>query len=277
MTPVPRGLRHMTRWGAMVGAVLGVLLGSLLLVATPREAMAQDARAFVGTLGEQAIQVLGPSVSPAQRLARFRELFRNDFDVPGIGQFVLGRYWRTATPQEQQEFLALFQEYIVRAYSARLGEYGGEPFRVTGVRPNADETIVTSEIIRSNSSRVAVDWYLIGGTGQYKITDVYVGGISMKVTQRDEFAAVIQRSGGQVGGLIDPRQFVTVDADQRDTGVRRGDGEGAHRHHALMHRCVGAGDHQPPEGVARKAKFQRRAHAGERSTAWSASTLRAWA
>ena len=183
-------------------AAIGVCALTLLFFAVPREATAQDARAFIGTLGTEAIQVLGPSVSAAQRLARFRELFRNDFDVPGIGQFVLGRYWRTATPQEQQEFLALFQEYIVRAYSTRLGEYGGEPFRVTGSRPNGVETVVSSEIIRANGNRIAVDWYLIDRGGSHKITDVYVGGVSMKVTQRDEFSSIIQRNGGQVGALI---------------------------------------------------------------------------
>lgn len=184
-----------------IGAALGAFFALGLVLATPREADAQDARAFIGTLGEQAIQVLGPNVPETQRQARFRDLFRDDFDLPGIGQFVLGRYWRVATPQEQQDFLGLFQEYLVRAYSARLGAYGGEPFRVTGVRPNGEETIVTSEIIRRNGAPIAVDWYLIG-RGPFKITDVYVGGVSMKVTQRDEFASVIQRNGGQVGALI---------------------------------------------------------------------------
>ncbi len=183
-------------------SAVGVLALTVMFFFVPREAAAQDARAFVSTLGTEAIQVLGPSVSAAQRLARFRELFRNDFDVPGIGQFVLGRYWRTATPQEQQDFLGLFQEYIVRAYSTRLAEYGGEPFRVTGSRPNGAETVVSSEIIRTNGSRIAVDWYLIDRGASHKITDVYVGGVSMKVTQRDEFASVIQRNGGQVGALI---------------------------------------------------------------------------
>lgn len=187
----------MTRFSAAIGALALIVLA----VAVPRPAAAQDARAFIGTLGTEAIRVLGPSVPSAQRLARFRELFRNDFDVPGIGQFVLGRYWRIATPQEQQEFLALFQEYIVRAYSTRLSEYGGEPFRVTGARPNGAETVVASEIIRPNGGRIVVDWYLID-RGGFKITDVYVGGVSMKVTQRDEFASVIQRNGGQVGALI---------------------------------------------------------------------------
>jgi phospholipid transport system substrate-binding protein len=183
-------------------AAVGVLALTALFFSVPREATAQDARGFISTLGTEAIQVLGPSVPAAQRLARFRELFRNDFDVPGIGRFVLGRYWATATPQEQQDFLALFQEYIVRAYSTRLAEYGGEPFRVTGSRPNGGETVVSSEIIRANGSRIAVDWYLIDRGAAHKITDVYVGGVSMKVTQRDEFASVIQRNGGQVGALI---------------------------------------------------------------------------
>ena len=183
-------------------AAAGALLLFALVMAQPRQAAAQDARGFVNTLGTRAIEVLGPAVPAAQRLARFRELFHDDFDVPGIGRFVLGRYWNTASAQEQKEFLGLFQEYIVRAYSVRLGEYGGEPFRVTGARPNGEETIVSSEIIRSNGSRVGVDWYLIHPAGGFKITDVYVGGVSMKVTQRDEFGSVIQRNGGRVEALL---------------------------------------------------------------------------
>ena len=170
--------------------------------AAPRVTAAEDPRAFINTLGTRAIEVLGPGVAQPQRLARFRELFHNDFDIPGIGQFVLGRYWRTANPQEQQEFLGLFQEYIVQAYSARLGQYGGAPFRVTGSRESGGEIVVTSEIDRPGGAPVQVDWFLISPGGSYKITDVYVGGVSMKVTQRDEFASVIQRNGGQVGPLL---------------------------------------------------------------------------
>jgi len=169
----------------------------------PRAGAAADATGFVSRLGSQAIQVLGPGVPASERLARFRELFHDDFDVPGIGRFVLGRYWRVATPAEQQEFLGLFQEYIVQAYSARLSQYGGEPFRVTGNRGSSGgEVVVTSQIIQKSGAVIEVDWYLIDQGGTFKITDVYVGGVSMKVTERDEFGAVIQRNGGQVGPLL---------------------------------------------------------------------------
>lgn len=171
------------------------------LFAGTRQAGAQDPRAFVAALGEQAIRVLGPNVSPEQRIARFRQLFHDDFDVPGIGQFVLGRYWQVATPAEQQEFLRLFEEYIVQAYASRLGEYSGEPFRVVGSRPAGSEIVVTSAIDSPNGDRTLIDWYLIERSGP-KISDVQVEGISMKVTQREEFASVIQRGGGRVEALL---------------------------------------------------------------------------
>jgi phospholipid transport system substrate-binding protein len=189
----------MIRRVAATGAVILVLT---ILAAAPRAQVSADPRAFIGSLGAKAIEVLGPSVPPQQRQARFRELLQNDFDVPGIGQFVLGRYWRAATPQEQQEFLQLFQEYVVQAYSGRLGEYGGAPFRVTGSRPAGDEVVVTSEIARPGAPPIQIDWFLVNRGGALKITDVYVGGVSMKVTQRDEFSAVIQRNGGQIGPLL---------------------------------------------------------------------------
>ena len=194
-----RGPAKMTRRFSAVGAFVVAIA---LCAGVPRAGAAADATAFVSQLGNQAIQVLGPNVSPSERLARFRELFRNDFDVPGIGQFVLGRYWRVATPAEQQEFLGLFQEYIVEAYSARLGQYGGEPFRVTGSHGGGGEIVVTSQIIQKSGAPIEVDWYLADQGGAFKITDVYVGGVSMKVTERDEFGAVIQRNGGQVAPLL---------------------------------------------------------------------------
>src|SRR4051794_3094249 len=124
----------MIRRAVATGAVILVLA---ILAVAPRAQVTADPRAFVGALGARALEVLGPGVPVAQRQARFRELLRNDFDIPGISQFVLGRYWRAATPPEQQEFLQLFPEYLVQAYSARLGEYGGAPLPVLGRPPPA--------------------------------------------------------------------------------------------------------------------------------------------
>ena len=178
------------------------LLAGVLAPAIPAAAAA-DPAAMISNLGSQALEVLGKGTSPSERVARFRELLREDFDVPGIGRFVLGRYWNTATEEQRAEFIKLFEEYIAIAYATRLAEYTGEKFKVTGSRPDSDGAIVSSQIIRpAGAQPVKVDWRLTGRSGAYKISDVSVDGISMAVTQRSEFASVIQHNGGQVQGLI---------------------------------------------------------------------------
>jgi phospholipid transport system substrate-binding protein len=179
-----------------------VLIAGALAPAIPAGAAA-DPSALISNLGSRALEVLGKNATPSQRVARFRELLREDFDVPGISRFVLGRYWSIATEEQRAEFVKLFEDYIALAYSIRLAEYAGETFKVIGSRPDADGAIVTSEILRpAGSAPVKVDWRLTGRNGVYKISDVAVDGISMAVTQRSEFASVIQHNGGQVQGLI---------------------------------------------------------------------------
>jgi phospholipid transport system substrate-binding protein len=166
-------------------------------------AAAADPAAMISNLGSRALEVLGKGATQSQRLERFRELLRQDFDVPGIARFVLGRYWNIASEEQRTEYVKLFEDYIVMAYATRLAEYTGETFKVTGSRPDADGAIVSSQIVRpSGAAPVKVDWRLTGRDGKYKISDVSVDGISMAVTQRSEFASVIQHNGGQVQGLI---------------------------------------------------------------------------
>lgn len=179
-----------------------VMLAGMLAPVIPATAAA-DPAAMISNLGSRALEVLGKGATPAQRTERFRELLREDFDVPGIARFVLGRYWNTATEEQRAEYVKLFEDYIAMAYATRLAEYTGETFKVTGSRPEADGAIVSSQIIRpGGAAPVKVDWRLTGRNGVYKISDVSVDGISMAVTQRSEFASVIQHNGGQVQGLI---------------------------------------------------------------------------
>ena len=190
----------MERRSFLMGAFI---LTAGILAAHPPAAAAADPTALISNLGREALAVLGKGTNESQRVARFRELLREDFDVPGIARFVLGRYWNTATEEQRAEFVKLFENYVAAAYATRLAEYAGEQFKVTGSRPDGGGAIVSSQILRpAGSAPIKVDWRLTGRNGNYKISDVSVDGISMAVTQRSEFASVIQHSGGQLQGLI---------------------------------------------------------------------------
>src|SRR5438132_7657626 len=114
----------------------------------PAALAAADPAAVINNLGSRALEVLGKNATPAQRAARFHELFQQDFDVAGIARFVLGRYWKTATPDQQEEFVKLFENYIARVYSSQLAAYSCETLKVTGSRPEPEGAVAASEIIR---------------------------------------------------------------------------------------------------------------------------------
>lgn len=182
-------------------AVVAVLFG--LLAVAPRVEAAPDATAFINDLGNAGIESLGPSVAPEQRIARFKRLFKADFDVNEIARFALGRYWREMSPEDQEAFMGLFTDYTVRAYADKLGKYDGAHLHVTGTEPYGDETVVHSQVVRTNGSPVEMDWHVIpDASGGFKITDVYVDQVSMKATQRDEFGKIIQNNGGQPSSLL---------------------------------------------------------------------------
>ena len=65
-----------------------------------------------------------------------------------------------------------------------------------------------------STSPLRIDWRLVNDAGAYTISDVIVEGVSMAVTQRSEFASVIQRHGGQIQGLIDLMRQKTASAAQ---------------------------------------------------------------
>jgi phospholipid transport system substrate-binding protein len=173
------------------------------------------AAAFMNQLWSRALELLNKKTPAAERQARFRELFHNDFDSPGIARFVLGRYWRIASPEEQKEFLKLFEDYVVYVYTARLSDFEGEQFKINGSRSDQDTVVVSTDVITPGAPQpLKVDWRLVNDDGAYKIADVIVDGVSMLVTQRSEFASVIQRHGGQVQGLIDLMREKTASAAQ---------------------------------------------------------------
>lgn len=162
--------------------------------ATPAEKMIAD-------LGEQAITALKRTTDKEERQKEFNRLLNKHFDMDTIARFALGRYWNQATAQEQEEYTALFKTMVIKVYSKRFEEYTGQDFTVTGSKPaGRDDVVVNSLIVPQGSGpRVTVDWRVRNG----KIIDVMVEGVSMSVTQRSEFASVIQRGGGKVSALID--------------------------------------------------------------------------
>jgi phospholipid transport system substrate-binding protein len=167
-------------------------------------AKADSPAGFIADLGDRAIRTLADtSVGDSRRHIQFRTLFLEGFDVRALSLYAIGRYWRKASKDERVEYQRLFTEFIVNTYASRFGQYSGEKLKVTGERAiKGKDTIVHSEILRPKGAPVRVDWRVRMRKSGYKVIDIIVEGVSMAITQREEFSTVIRRNGGSVEGLI---------------------------------------------------------------------------
>jgi len=105
--------------------------------------------------------------------------------------------------------LALFEDVTVNTWADRFSEYSGQEFTVQDAvdAPSAHQAervaIVRSLFFSDPQTPIRIDWRVASRGDIYKITDIQVEGISMATTQRDEFASVIRRNGGQIKPLLD--------------------------------------------------------------------------
>jgi phospholipid transport system substrate-binding protein len=182
---------------------VAILLPSLA-IAQPANTE-QAAFDFVKATAEKGLTFLSrPNSTEAEKAAEFKTLLNNSFDMDSIAKFSLGRYWNTANPAQQKEYVALFKKMIVNVYTQRFGDYKGQQFEVKSARPvgNGDVLVMSQIIPTDGGDSIQVDWRVRNKAGTFKIVDVLVAGVSMSVTQRSDFSAVIQRGGGTIDVLI---------------------------------------------------------------------------
>lgn len=195
-----RKLRLLANIRIAAGVALAVLALSL---AQPPAAQAETPSEFISTLGDDAIGMLtDDALTGAERVDLFRGLMIERFDLPLMSRYILGVHWRRASAAQRDEYSVLFEAFIVKIYSSRLGNYGGQTMRIKKTRAAGKDTVVSSEIGGAGTPTVRVDWRVRGEDGNYKVVDIIIEGASMVITQRDEFASVIGRSGGKLEGLL---------------------------------------------------------------------------
>jgi phospholipid transport system substrate-binding protein len=190
----PRFVRAFT---VAIGVIAGAAAPSL--AAAPTETPVE----FIRGGANDVLAEMRSAASLDEKEAYFRQVLRQDFDMDGISQFVLGPYWRGASPEQQQEFRALLEKHIMLSHGKRLAEVGGGDFRVTGSRTDPNGVVfVTGEIIAPQGARNEVDFQLGIVDGLYRIQDVSIDNVSMVLSYRSEIATVLASHDGQLGALL---------------------------------------------------------------------------
>jgi phospholipid transport system substrate-binding protein len=179
-------------------------LGALpLLPASSRADDTAQAAQFINQLLKTLVGIVNGGGSAADKRNALAGIVDKDVDVAGVAQFCLGRYWRTATPDQQRTYVELFHRVLVNNITSKIGDYQGVAFEMGRALPREDAISVSTTVTRPNNQPNKVDWIVTMPGGSPKIIDVIAEGTSLRLTQRSDYAAYLSRNNNSVQALID--------------------------------------------------------------------------
>ncbi len=167
---------------------------------------AAGARGLVDSAARDTVEAFaGRTLTAAEAGQRLQGLMGKYVDVDYESEQILGRFWRRATPGQQQEFARLFQHFIVVAYGGLIDAVPAGLFiRVGRVEACDDGFVVHSVAGTSPQDAVAVEWVVrTTPAGRAAIADVVVDGVALVRARHEEFASFLSSAGGRLDSLLD--------------------------------------------------------------------------
>ena len=193
-----------TRRSLITSLAVAAPLGAFLAIAPV--ARADDlsaARGMIQTTGNAMISIINSSASAVQKQAAFQQLVYANVDVDGVARFVLGRFWRVATPAQQQEYMQTFRQLLVYAVTGQTSTFQGASFTIGEATEQPAGIVVSTTVNVPGKPPATVQWVVAMMNGQPKIIDILAEGTSLRLTERNDYAGVISQHGGDVQPLID--------------------------------------------------------------------------
>ena len=125
-----------------------------------------------------------------------------DFDK--ISALVLGKNWKTATPEEKERFKHEFQILLIRTYSRAFSEFKDWDvhFLPLEMEPNDTKALVKSEVLQPGAKPIGVDYRMELINGEWKAYDIMIEGVSLVTNYRSTFSNEIQTKGS-LSAVID--------------------------------------------------------------------------
>lgn len=196
-------------------AVSGLLFSSNFASTTPFSFLSTAAyaqasyndtqvRQWLENTGNQMVSIVNSPLSRDEQKEKFKTIISRDVDVDAIARFCLGRFWRLATPDQQQHYMTLFHKVLINAIVDRLGEYKGVSFSIGKVSSltNGKKSVETV-LKRPNQPNVTIQWIISTEHGIPKIVDIMGENASLSVTQRGDYTSFITRHGNSIDALLE--------------------------------------------------------------------------
>lgn len=169
------------------------------------EVNAEKAEDFIKTTTAKGVEeIINANVSKEEKDKRFYDLLDGALDMEFIGQFVLGRNWRTATTEQRNDFIKVYRDLNIKTWSKRFNEFEGKNFvfKGTTLSSSKGQVFVNTEVPMDQGAPAKVLWRVREKNGNYKIVDIVIEGVSLAQASRSEYTSFIKNNPGGLNALI---------------------------------------------------------------------------
>jgi phospholipid transport system substrate-binding protein len=157
-------------------------------VGTPTSSLTEAITLFVSVASNKVL-------TTEEKKSRITDIVKNKVDLTVVSQRVISRYWKKATKEEKEEFIALFTQVIVNTYASLLNEYDNEKIEYLKEEIKKGKYAkVNTQIVLSNN-KIPVNYKLLLRKDQWRIYDFSAEGVSLISTYKNDYKSTLKRSG----------------------------------------------------------------------------------
>ncbi len=157
---------------------------------TPTGAVKETVDQVFVVLRDQALKDPGKEM---ERRAKLEEIIGRRFDYAEMAKRTLAAQWKGLSPEQQQEFVTLFQQFLANSYVGNVDGYSGEEVEYLKEREKGGFAEVQTKVV-SPKVQIPLDYRLLQKNGEWRVYDVVIDGVSLMKNYRGQFSRIINSS-----------------------------------------------------------------------------------
>lgn len=164
---------------------------------TPTQAVKETIDEVIAVLGDAALKDVARE---SERREKLEAIIGKRFDYEEMAKRTLAAEWKNINADQQQEFVALFQQFLSRSYTGNIDGYSGEQVEYLKERLKGDFAEVQTKVV-SPKVQIPLDYRLLKKNEKWGVYDVIIDGVSLTKNYRGQFSRIIKSSS--FDGLLD--------------------------------------------------------------------------
>ena len=183
----------------------------------------KEAEVWVNQKGKELLETFSLK-DIRTKYAKLDDMFLNDVDLDYIGKFVVGKYWRQMSKEQQERYMPLFKRYSLSLYKGFPLNFNFDiNFKVTNIKTEKNYTDINTLITLDgeqqnpqNKNSFLVSFRVHKVDGKLKIIDLKLAESSLILSYRGRFYEMLRSVDDEIEWFLEDLEMITASAEAQN-------------------------------------------------------------